>query len=171
MTRPSWNETWLACAIVIGRRSRCVNAQVGAVIVSRNGRVASTGYNGPAAEYQPQNGTCDTFCPRAMGTAERGANYDACPSIHAEANALLYVDRSQVEGGTILVSGATCMSCAKLISNSGLARLVHIVHESDAHRAPDLVEDYLHFCNVLVTRYAPLTPPRGTLEMIATRTT
>lgn len=170
MTRPTWEETWLSCAVMIGQRSRCVNAQIGAVTVSSNGRIASTGYNGPAASY-PILGTCDTFCPRAMGQADRGVNYDACPSIHAEANALLYVDRSQIEGGTILVSGATCMNCAKLISNSGLARLVHIVHESDAHRTPDLVEDYLRFCDIVVTRHPPLTGLPEALEMIAMRTT
>jgi deoxycytidylate deaminase len=69
--------------------------------------------------------------------------YDECPSIHAEANALLYVDRSSVEGGTLYVTGVPCMQCAKLISNSGIRRIVCTASDADAHRKPELVFKYL----------------------------
>jgi deoxycytidylate deaminase len=48
-----------------------------------------------------------------------------CPTLHAEANALSVCDRSQREGGTIYVTSAPCFSCAKLITNSGLTRVVY----------------------------------------------
>jgi deoxycytidylate deaminase len=77
--------------------------------------------------------------------------YDACPAIHAEANALLYVDRSQVEGGTLYVTSAVCMQCAKLVSNSGVARVVMVVRGSDTHRNPHEVVAYLEKCGMRVS--------------------
>jgi dCMP deaminase len=154
MSRPDWSTTWMTVAEVISRRSRCVRAQVGAVVVSSRNRLESTGYNGPSAQY-PHEGLCVDFCPRAQGTAGTTPDYDACPSIHAETNALLYVDRSRVEGGTIFVNSSTCMNCAKLISNSGLAHLVHQVHPEHAYRKPEAVEEYLIKCGITVSR-API---------------
>ena len=138
--RPSWDSTWMMLAEVIALRSLCVNAQVGAVIVNHNQRVTATGYNGPAAGLE-YNTACNQWCPRAEANATRSTSYDNCLAIHAEANALLYADASQIRGGTIYVSRAVCISCIKLISNSGLSRLVHRVSPDDLHRNPDLVED------------------------------
>jgi dCMP deaminase len=77
--------------------------------------------------------------------------YDACPSIHAEANALLYVDRSQIEGGTIYITDVACMQCAKLVSNSGVSHVVMRVSSSAAHRKPEATIEYLKKCNLHVT--------------------
>lgn len=147
--RKSWDDTWLEVAKVIGARSRCSRAQIGAVIVSPNQRVAATGYNGPAKDW-PHEGLCSGWCPRARGEAPLDNMYDACPAIHAEANALMYVDRSSIEGGTIYVSGSPCMQCAKLISNSGLCRVVYAFSADDAHRNPEAVLDYFIRCGITV---------------------
>jgi dCMP deaminase len=147
--RPTWPETWMTLADVMAERSRCVRAQIGAVIVSVHNRVISTGYNGPAATY-PGEGPCSGFCARAQGITSLDEGYGSCPSIHAEANALLYVDRSAVEGGVIFVTGACCMDCAKLISNSGLQSVVMRVKLSDAHRRPADVIEYLEKCGLQV---------------------
>jgi len=149
-TRPSWDETWLAIAETIGLRSRCSRAQLGAVIVSREQRICATGYNGPAADW-PESGTCNQWCPRARGEAPLDNMYDACPAIHAEANALLYVDRSSVAGGTLYVTSAPCMQCAKLITNSGLARVVCRLRSADLHRRPYDVFEYLKKCKIELT--------------------
>lgn len=118
--RISWDDTWLAVARTIAKRSLCTRRQVGAVIVTAENRPVSTGYNGPPAGMQT-TGSCSTFCPRANNKIE---GYDNCVAIHAEANALLFASRSQYEGGTIYISHLCCYDCAKLIANSGLARVV-----------------------------------------------
>lgn len=141
-TRPTWDEVWIATAKTVAKRSRCSRAQIGAVIVTEDQRVCATGYNGPAASW-PHSGTCVNWCPRAQGLAPLDNMYDECPAIHAEANALLYVDRTSVEGGTLYVIGVPCMQCAKLISNSGIRRLVCTASESDSHRRPERVFKYL----------------------------
>lgn len=147
--REAWSTTWLEVAEVMSRRSRCVRAQVGAVIVTPSQRIVSTGYNGPAATLErAEYNQCDSWCPRARGEAPLDASYDACPALHAESNAIAYVDRSAVEGGTIYVTRACCMGCAKLISNSGLCRVVMRVTPEDEHRHPEVVAAYFRDCGI-----------------------
>jgi dCMP deaminase len=134
-------------ADTIARRSRCSRAQIGAVVVSANQRVASTGYNGPAATLDVE-GDCIEWCPRAQGLVPLDNMYDTCPSIHAEANALLYVDRSRIEGGTIYITDVACLQCAKLVSNSGVARVVMRVGSKAVHRKPEATIEYLKKCSV-----------------------
>ena len=122
---------------------------MGAVIVSAEQRIVATGYNGPAAEW-PEQGECINWCPRARGEAPLDNMYDACPAIHAEANALLYVDRSKSAGGTIYITAPPCMQCAKLISNSGLSKVVCRLRAVDLHRKPHDVLDYLRRCGIEV---------------------
>jgi dCMP deaminase len=139
----------MTVAETVAKRARCSRATIGAVIVDHNNRVCATGYNGPASGY-PEKGECINWCPRAKGSAPLDNLYDECPSIHAEGNALLYVDRSSVEGGTIYVTAPPCMQCAKLISNSGLKRVVCISNEKDAHRKPETVIAFLNKCGITV---------------------
>jgi deoxycytidylate deaminase len=78
--------------------------------------------------------------------------YDDCPSLHAETNALSVCDRSQREGGTIYVTSHVCHACAKLIANSGLARVVVSTSAAaDAtHRQPERSYDLLRGCGLTV---------------------
>jgi dCMP deaminase len=134
-------------ADAISQRSRCSRAQIGAVVVSKDQRISSTGYNGPASLF-PTEEECISWCPRAQGLTTLDNTYDSCPSIHAEANALLYVDRSRVEGGTIYITDAACYQCAKLISNSGITRVVMRIGTRAAHRLPDATVEYFKKCNI-----------------------
>jgi dCMP deaminase len=134
-------------ADAISQRSRCSRAQIGAVVVSKDQRISSTGYNGPASLF-PTEEECMSWCPRAQGLTTLDNTYDSCPSIHAEANALLYVDRSRVEGGTIYITDAACYQCAKLISNSGITRVVMRIGTRAAHRLPDATVEYFKQCNI-----------------------
>jgi dCMP deaminase len=148
MTRSSWDTVWADVAQAVSRRSACDRAQVGAVLVLDN-RVVATGYNGPASGYPADTGLgCRSWCQRAAGNVDSATGYGfSCPSIHAEANALLHASRSSAEGATLYVTHAPCADCAKLISNSGVIRVV-ILREIDPHR-PDPVP-YLLTCGLEV---------------------
>lgn len=153
--RSSWDDTWLEVAYILGkRRSRCSLAQVGAVIVTADQEVDSTCYNGPAAGLKV-SGECRFWCPRAMTNGDRSPDYSACESIHAEENALIRADHSKMRGGTIYVSRSVCINCARRIANSGLRRVVHAVHDDDAHRDPRAVEKFLRDTGleVVVAKY------------------
>lgn len=88
-----------------------------------------------------------------MGLTDLSSDYGKCEAIHAEANALVRADFTQIQGGTIYVSHSSCINCAKLVANSGLVRLVHHVSEADLHRNPDEVEEYLSSSGIEVFRY------------------
>lgn len=139
-------------AEAIGARSRCSRAQVGAVVVTADHRIASTGYNGPPSGLELPDGDCSTWCPRAMGLDALSADYSACESLHAEDNALLRADFTEIQGGTIYVSRAICIICARRIANSGLSSVMHRVTSQDLHRNPEQVEAYLDKVGVEVAR-------------------
>lgn len=147
--RASWDETWCAVATAMSLRSSCDRALVGAVVV-RDNRVVSVGYNGPASgDPADTRERCSSWCNRAkMKQLDSQTPYGyACPSIHAEANALLYASRADTEGSTLYVTQAPCAECAKLISGSGVFRVV-IYGALAAHR-PDPTP-YLFSCGIPV---------------------
>lgn len=148
MTRSTWDTVWAEVALAVSRRSSCDRASVGAVLVSNN-RVVSTGYNGPASGFSGDTDLgCRNWCQRSAGQPDAATGYGySCPSIHAEANALLYASRSDAEGATLYVTHAPCAECAKLISNSGVARVI-MLRRPESHR-PDPVP-YLVDCGIQV---------------------
>lgn len=131
--RDDWALVWMNVTHDIAKRSACTKAQLGAVIVTTDNRIISSGYNGPPAAY---TGTCEHDCPRAQ-SGDTSSSYDACISIHAELNAIMFCSRADREGATLFVNGVVCISCAKIIANSGIARVVMKVSAGDMHRHPD----------------------------------
>ena len=168
--RPTWDEIWMQVAHVIAQRSLCDRDQVGAVVASTSNRIVDTGYNGPPRGMprdEPETG-CKSWCPRARGPACDNYEihpphgncagwpglhyaYGDCHSVHAEANALLFGDRTQREGGTIYITSGVCGACAKLIANSGLKRVVCDVGNSPpyaGHRNSGEWFAWLRLCGV-----------------------
>jgi dCMP deaminase len=144
-TRPDWDATWLAAAKVTSLRSLCSGAQVGCVIVSADNRILASGYNGPPAGFEHSNRVCSTgWCPRAdLQPSDRSADYEDCPSLHAEANAISVSDYHTRCGGTIYVTSHVCWGCAKLIANSGIKRVVVLTDRVDMHRNPERSYQFL----------------------------
>lgn len=146
---PAKLTKWLRVAERLGAEmSTCSRRQYGAIVLSADGRVAGMGFNGTA----PGTTHCvDGGCPRGRGICREclctagqcadhgqpiahGSSYEGnCPAIHAEANALLYSDRSMRQGGTLIVNGPPCWGCSTLIAGSGVARVVH--REDPAYEA------------------------------------
>lgn len=147
-SRQSWAETRLAMARVIALRSLCVRDQVGAIIVDNGNKVIGEGYNGPPSKFWHSNKTCDNWCPRAVkGLSVKTTvqpDYSDCPALHAEANALMMSDRTLRSGGTIYVTSHICISCAKLIANSGLRYVVVDSPDEHEHRRSDASYSFLH---------------------------
>lgn len=103
--------------------STCSRRQYMAIVLSTEGRVVGTGYNGGPSGFVH---CTDGGCPRANSGAGHGSPYDNCIAIHAESNALMYSNRSERMGGTIIINGPPCYDCAKLIAGSGVKRLVYM---------------------------------------------
>lgn len=102
--------------------STCAKRQYAAVVLAPNKRVIGFGYNGSPPGVAHCN---DGACPRLHEQSVPGSAYDNCISQHAEAGALLWSDPALRMGSTIIVNGAPCMGCAKLIASSGIKRVVY----------------------------------------------
>ncbi|MBC7314908.1 MAG: cytidine/deoxycytidylate deaminase family protein [Chloroflexi bacterium] len=120
--RPSWDEYFVEIARQVATRSTCLRRHVGAVIV-RDKRILSTGYNG-APRGLPH---CDVVgCLREKLGIPSGQRQEICRGLHAEQNAIIQaaLHGVSIEGGTIYVTHQPCITCAKMIINSGIVRVV-----------------------------------------------
>lgn len=127
-TRPDWDDYFLGVADAVAVRADCRRRQVGAVIVSEDRRIISTGYNGAPSGHP---GCLDGHCPRGLLTYEQTrefTDYDTgpgrCVAVHAEANALLYA-RADCRGATAYVTARPCPTCRKLLAGAGVVRSLH----------------------------------------------
>lgn len=146
--RPSRDETWLNMARELAKRSTCLRRAVGCALLDELGQVLATGYNGRARGLPHCNeptgfnfvyangidrtrqltgqdtGRVDVFgdaCPGAK--AEPGTRLDACESVHAEQNALLQCRDVQLIR-TCYVTASPCVTCVKLLMQTGCVRVV-----------------------------------------------
>jgi dCMP deaminase len=99
----------------VAKRSTCDRARVGAVIV-KDKRILTTGYNGSPAGLAH----CDEIGHLMVGG-------HCVRTLHAEQNAIIQaaLHGVSVAGGTIYVTHQPCLTCAKMIINAGLRRVVY----------------------------------------------
>ena len=119
--RPSYDEWFIGLAQVIATRSTCARRAVGAVIVDRENRILSTGYNGV-----PQGVRHCTDHPCAGAGAPSGQGLDVCQALHAEQNAIARLMDVRA-AHTLYCTTAPCIMCAKLISATPIQRIVAAV--------------------------------------------
>lgn len=129
-TRPRPPRDWvlMQSAILWGKRSTCSRAQVG-VVISRNGRILSSGYNGAPAGMNH----CDHSCDCRQGKEGYPRHASICETkkpctnvVHAEANAIAFAAKYGVgiEGAELHTTRVPCLTCAGLIINAGITRVV-----------------------------------------------
>ena len=121
MPRPSWDQYFMDITLDVSRRATCLRAQVGAIIV-KDKRILTTGYNG-APKGLPH--CLDEGCEMVDGHCVR--------SLHAEQNAIIQAAQHGItlSGGTIYTTHQPCHTCAKMIINAGLERVVYAGHYPD----------------------------------------
>lgn len=153
--RPTLADVRIAMARTIAARSLCARDKVGAIITDTTGRIVGEGYNGPPAGFVHGGQPCNIWCKRSTSGPTPAPDYSDCPSLHAEANALLMSDRSKRLGGTIYITSHVCFGCAKLIANSGVSSVYVETDREDTHRDPRASYMFLQDCGIVVTVYAP----------------
>ena len=116
--RPTFDEIYMEVVEVIAKRATCLRRRVGAVITIDR-RILSHGYNGvpPGHVHCIDTGQC---LKDLAGTEE----YKIC--VHAEQNAICQCAKRglAVEGATLYVNADVCITCAKLMVSSGIAKCV-----------------------------------------------
>lgn len=120
--RESWTDYFMGIARTVSKRSTCLRAQHGAVLV-RDKTILATGYNGAPRGLTHCNevGVCD----REKNGVSPGREYERCKSAHAEQNAIAQAARVgvAVEGATLYITGLPCAICAKLLVNAGIVEV------------------------------------------------
>ncbi len=122
-SRPSWDEYFSHLANLVGERGTCDRGQCGA-LVTKDKRIVSTGYAGsPSGTVH-----CDEV-GHEMHTVvnEDGSESKHCiRTTHAEQNAICQAARFGIalDGGTLYTKMAPCYTCAKMIINAGIKRVV-----------------------------------------------
>ena len=126
MLKPDWDEYFMNVAHVVKSRSSCLTRQVGAILV-KDKRVMSTGYNGtPRGIKNCNEGGCERCAARMRNEVEAGTNIDKCTCSHAEENVIVQAAYHGVSAkGSILYTTFTpCSTCAKMIINAGITKVV-----------------------------------------------
>ncbi|MCY4092293.1 MAG: cytidine/deoxycytidylate deaminase family protein [Caldilineaceae bacterium] len=120
-TRPSWDQYFLQIAFTVASRSTCDRAHVGAVIVRRR-RILATGYNGSP-----------TGLPHCDEVGHLIIDGHCVRALHAEQNAIIQAALHGVgtDGSMIYVTHQPCLTCAKMIINAGIQRVIYAGHYPD----------------------------------------
>lgn len=127
--RPSWDEYFMATALLMASRSSCERLNVGCVIVSggaQKNRIIAAGYNG--------------FLPGASHISRLRDGHEQA-TVHAEQNAISDAARRGVslEGATAYVTHFPCINCAKILAAAGI-RLIKYHRD---YRNDDMVKGLL----------------------------
>jgi dCMP deaminase len=129
--RPSWDEYFTKISEVVGERATCDRGRSGCVIV-KDKRILVTGYVGAPAGVSH----CDEAGHELHTVVqEDGTTSKHCiRTTHAEQNAIANAAREgvPVNGATLYCHMTPCYTCAKILINSGIIR---IVAKKDYHAA------------------------------------
>jgi len=134
--RPSWDEYFIEISRVVAKRATCDRGKSGCVIV-KNKQILVTGYVG-SPRGLPH---CDEV-GHQMKTIihEDGSTSQHCVrTAHAEQNAICQAAKIgvSIDGATLYCKMTPCSTCAKMIINSGIKR---VVTEKDYHTSRDTKE-------------------------------
>lgn len=121
--RPSWDEYFMNIAEAVGKRGTCDRGRTGVVIV-KDKMILTTGYVGSPSglphcdevghmmkQKIHENGKISQHCERTS---------------HAEINAISLAAKHgiSIKGATLYCLLEPCFTCAKMIINSGIKRVV-----------------------------------------------
>ena len=127
------DHTFLEMAYVFANLSKAKRRKVGCIIV-KDGQVISNGFNGTPSGFNNRCEVNDVTKPEVL---------------HAESNALMKIARSTNSsiGSTMYLTCSPCFECAKLIIQSGIARLVY----KEDYRKEDGI-DLLRLTDIIIEK-------------------
>ena len=143
----SWNQYFMALALLSAQRSKDPNTKVGACIVTPENKIVGIGYNGMPI------GLDDSIMPWER-SAESQLDTKYPYVCHAELNAILNSIKD-IKGCTLYVTLYPCNECAKAIIQSGIKKLVYHTNkypDADSTKAAELM---LRLAHIEVEQYIP----------------
>ena len=127
-----WDEYFMKLTETVAQKSKDPSSKMGCVIVDKNKRVVSLGYNGMIQNADESK----------MTLSERPMKYYF--AIHSEMNALIFA-KQDLTGCTVYNRVATCENCLKYLLQAGISRFVYgqlrvNSHATDAKKSMTNVE-------------------------------
>lgn len=132
----SWDEYFMAVAILSGHRSKDPNTQVGACVADPNNKIVGVGYNGfpwgcsdDELPWEREGSYLDTKYPYVC---------------HAELNAVLNSNTADLQGARIYVALFPCNECTKVIIQAGIKEIIYLADkykDTDSVRASKIMLD------------------------------
>lgn len=132
-----WNNYFLDIATVVSTKSKDPNTKVGAVLVSEDNRIISTGYNGMPAGIEEK--------PEMW---ERPMKYDYV--LHAELNAIVYANKP---GYKIYSTMFPCKECAKVIAAAGIKEVYYLKNDYEN----EITKEIFRKCKIKFTQFHPVS--------------
>lgn len=134
--RPSWDEYFMGIVEEVSKRSTCDRGRMGCVIV-KDKRLLTTGYSGAPAGMPH----CDE-AGHLMKSVDHGngrVSQHCVRTNHAEENAIVQAAKfgMSIDGATLYSKSVPCFTCAKMIINAGIKR---VVAGMDYHASGDTKE-------------------------------
>ncbi len=124
----SWDEYFMAVALLSAQRSKDPSTQVGACVANEQNKIVGVGYNGFPL------GLSDDDLPWARQGDFLDTKYPyVC---HAELNAVLNSISRDLTGCRIYVGLFPCNECTKVIIQSGIKEIIYL---SDKYKDTDTV--------------------------------
>jgi dCMP deaminase len=111
--RPSWDDYFMATALLLSSRSSCERLHVGCLMVSAGphpNRIVAAGYNG--------------FLPGAPHDSRIRDGHEQA-TVHAEQNAVADAAKRGItlQGVVCYVTHFPCINCAKILAAAGIAEI------------------------------------------------
>lgn len=136
--RPSWDDYFMATAVLLSTRSPCERLHVGCLLVSggdRSNRIVAAGYNG--------------YLPGTPHTSRVRDGHEQA-TVHAEQNAVADAARrgSSLDNCVAYVTHFPCINCAKILAAAGIAE---VRYRADYHNDP-IVSEVLEEAGVRITK-------------------
>ncbi|XP_034908970.1 uncharacterized protein [Populus alba] len=142
----SWDDYFMAIALLSAERSKDPNRQVGACLVSQNGIILGIGYNGFP------RGCSDDDLPWAKKSKSGDPLETKYPYVcHAEVNAILNTNHASAVGQRLYVTMFPCNECAKIIIQSGVSEVIYFIQKNNSDMAYVASHKLLYMAGIKVS--------------------
>jgi dCMP deaminase len=139
LPRPNWDQYFMNIAREVSSRSNCIKRKVAAIVI-KDKRIISTGYNGTPRGTKNCN---EGGCARCNSYATGGTKLDECTCSHGEENAIVQASYHGIslKDAIIYTTFSPCLTCSKMIINSGITEVVYNVDYPLADTAKNLLKE------------------------------
>jgi len=141
LERPDWDEYFIGFLEKIRLRSTCDRGRTAALIVDKDRQIVSSGYAGAPAGVKH----CDILGHiLEKRIDEAGSESEHCiRTVHAEQNAIAQAAKRGVstKNATLYCTIEPCFSCAKLIAQCGIIKVICIKKYHAGRMTRELFEE------------------------------